>query len=304
MIIKKSKFVRIVLSLIILVLAIVLFLINNKIEQAYITSIRIGYNSSNVEGSISVCINEIIQKEEWISPDEEKSDQDYYLFFRHEKDDIESVLFRIIPLTSWTEEISISTICFYVDNEDECELLKNEMSEAIDISASSSCFIQNGSIVLKDFQTDGPIYLRIKHSTIEELKSCLKTYNEKNVLRQKKEVFYNFIKLVIILTVCLFWINIFYDRIIGFFKFLFTVKNDNNHYEWLYNIRGMAIMAVVVCHQQHFLHDAEWIQMISLYSVSTFIFCMGLTKGVVLKKNRLYKENYLKYIVHSFVNFL
>ncbi|AOZ93316.1 acyltransferase family protein [Paenibacillus crassostreae] len=55
-------------------------------------------------------------------------------------------------------------------------------------------------------------------------------------------------------------------------------------YNWLYQIRGMAIIAVVVCHQQGLLHSSEWIQLLTLYSVTIFIFCAGVTQAFSLKK--------------------
>lgn len=51
---------------------------------------------------------------------------------------------------------------------------------------------------------------------------------------------------------------------------------------WIYCIRGLAIIAVVVCHQQGILHGSEYIQLASLYSVTTLIFLMGLTKALSL----------------------
>lgn len=67
------------------------------------------------------------------------------------------------------------------------------------------------------------------------------------------------------------------------------IPNADNHlsdeyYQWIYVVRGLAIIAVVVCHQQYFLHSTEWLQMFSLYSVTSFIFCMGLTKWLSVSK--------------------
>lgn len=55
--------------------------------------------------------------------------------------------------------------------------------------------------------------------------------------------------------------------------------------DWIYQIRGLAIIAVVVCHQQYILHESETVQMLSLYSVTTLIFLLGITKAISLKKH-------------------
>lgn len=60
--------------------------------------------------------------------------------------------------------------------------------------------------------------------------------------------------------------------------------DSHDYYQWIYIVRGFAIIAVVVCHQQFFLHSTEWLQMFSLYSVTAFVFCMGLTKWISLEK--------------------
>ena len=52
---------------------------------------------------------------------------------------------------------------------------------------------------------------------------------------------------------------------------------------WIYQIRGLAIIAVVICHQQHLLHESEIIQLFSLYSVTTLIFLMGVTKSNIFE---------------------
>lgn len=60
---------------------------------------------------------------------------------------------------------------------------------------------------------------------------------------------------------------------------------DNGlHQAWIYQVRGLAIIAVVVCHQQYILHDSEYVQMLTLYSVTTLIFLMGYTSSLSYKK--------------------
>lgn len=54
---------------------------------------------------------------------------------------------------------------------------------------------------------------------------------------------------------------------------------------WIYQIRGLAIIAVVLCHQQGILHKTDILQMLSLYSVTTLIFLMGVTKAFSLKSH-------------------
>lgn len=54
---------------------------------------------------------------------------------------------------------------------------------------------------------------------------------------------------------------------------------------WIYQVRGLAIIAVVVCHQLGILHDTENIQLLTLYSVTTLVFLMGVTKALSLEKH-------------------
>lgn len=61
--------------------------------------------------------------------------------------------------------------------------------------------------------------------------------------------------------------------------------------KWIYQIRALAILAVVVCHQQSVLHNTEVVQAITLYSVTTLIFLMGLTKSYSLINARMKKYN-------------
>lgn len=58
----------------------------------------------------------------------------------------------------------------------------------------------------------------------------------------------------------------------------------NQKKKWIYQMRGMAILGVVVCHQQGFLHQSEWIQLFTLYSVSMLILCAGITRAYSLQK--------------------
>ena len=65
----------------------------------------------------------------------------------------------------------------------------------------------------------------------------------------------------------------------------------NNRIEWLDMIRGLCIIAVVVCHQQGILHTSEYIQFLTLYSVTGLIFAMGFTKGMSLTKHIINNAN-------------
>lgn len=49
-------------------------------------------------------------------------------------------------------------------------------------------------------------------------------------------------------------------------------------------LRGAAIIAVVVCHQQYILHTSENLQFISIYSVSALIALAGITRYISLSK--------------------
>lgn len=57
----------------------------------------------------------------------------------------------------------------------------------------------------------------------------------------------------------------------------------------IYEIRGIAVIAAVVSRQQWILHESEAVQLLSLYSVTTPIFLMGVTKALSLKSR--YGEN-------------
>lgn len=56
-------------------------------------------------------------------------------------------------------------------------------------------------------------------------------------------------------------------------------------------LRGAAIIAVVVCHQQYILHTSEYIQFISIYSVSALIALAGITRYISLSKKLSSKLN-------------
>ena len=71
---------------------------------------------------------------------------------------------------------------------------------------------------------------------------------------------------------CIIWAIILYfiwrTSLISLFHYsvknTFYKKNNlesdsRDHYQWIYVVRGFAIIAVVVCHQQFFLHDTEWL---------------------------------------------
>lgn len=53
---------------------------------------------------------------------------------------------------------------------------------------------------------------------------------------------------------------------------------------WIDVLRGLAVIAVVICHQQGLLHTSEYVQFFTLFSVTSLIFAMGITKGFSLKK--------------------
>ncbi|MBE5853085.1 MAG: hypothetical protein E7299_09120 [Lachnospiraceae bacterium] len=63
---------------------------------------------------------------------------------------------------------------------------------------------------------------------------------------------------------------------------------------WIYQIRGLAIIAVVVCHQQFVLHTSEAIQLLTLYSVTTLIFMMGVTASISLKNRGIILKTFLQ----------
>ncbi len=62
-------------------------------------------------------------------------------------------------------------------------------------------------------------------------------------------------------------------------------RSDNaGHQTWIYQVRGLAIIAVVICHQQYILHTSELVQLLTLYSVTTLVFLMGYTASLSYKK--------------------
>lgn len=76
----------------------------------------------------------------------------------------------------------------------------------------------------------------------------------------------------------------------------------NQKKEWIYQMRGMAILAVVVCHQQGFLHQSEWIQLFTLYSVSMLILCAGITRAYSLQKYKFSADisgGLMRYIIKA-----
>jgi len=74
--------------------------------------------------------------------------------------------------------------------------------------------------------------------------------------------------------------------------------------KWIYQIRAVAVIAVVICHQQGLLHSSELVQLLTLYSVSLFVLCMGITKAISLnnfnlKYNQIKNYTLTKYTVNS-----
>jgi hypothetical protein len=53
---------------------------------------------------------------------------------------------------------------------------------------------------------------------------------------------------------------------------------------WIYEIRGLAILGVVICHMQGRTHQSEWVQFLTIYSVPVFIFLMGYTRTISLNR--------------------
>lgn len=54
--------------------------------------------------------------------------------------------------------------------------------------------------------------------------------------------------------------------------------------KWIYFIRGLAIVAVVVEHHQGRVHESEWVQLLTLFCVTAFIFCAGTTQAMSIQK--------------------
>lgn len=62
------------------------------------------------------------------------------------------------------------------------------------------------------------------------------------------------------------------------------MNSTTNRVNWIDALRGLAIIAVVACHQQGILHSSEVVQYCTLYSVTILIFAMGITKGMALNR--------------------
>lgn len=75
------------------------------------------------------------------------------------------------------------------------------------------------------------------------------------------------------------------------------IGTQSKYVDWIYQIRGLAIVAVVICHQQGLLHTSEEIQCLTLYSVTTLIFLMGCTEALWLNKGQFAQGNILKKIL-------
>ena len=82
----------------------------------------------------------------------------------------------------------------------------------------------------------------------------------------------------------------------------------NERIVWLDLLRGVCIIAVVVCHQQGSLHSSEVVQYLTLYSVTGFIFAMGFTKGLSLQsyiqKESTRQTSFLAYSIKSMLKTL
>lgn len=72
------------------------------------------------------------------------------------------------------------------------------------------------------------------------------------------------------------------------------IETSSKYIDWIYQIRGLTIVAVVLCHQQGLLHTSEEIQCLTLYSVSTLIFLMGCTEALWLNKVQFAQGNILR----------
>ena len=77
-----------------------------------------------------------------------------------------------------------------------------------------------------------------------------------------------------------------------------------NKKNWIYQIRGLAIIAVVIWHQQGILHNTEVLQGFTLYSVTTLVFLMGVTKALSMKKNYASDSQCDKIFVYSLNTFI
>lgn len=72
--------------------------------------------------------------------------------------------------------------------------------------------------------------------------------------------------------------------------------------QWIYQIRGIAIIAAVVEHQMGVLHTSETIQLLTLFCVTTLIYLMGVTKSFSIEKAAVSGElsnGMLRYSIRS-----
>ena len=72
--------------------------------------------------------------------------------------------------------------------------------------------------------------------------------------------------------------------------------------QWIYQIRGLAIIAVVTEHQMGSTHHSETIQLFTLFCVTTLVYLMGVTKALSLKERiqkDIFSDGILRYSIKS-----
>lgn len=231
------------------------------------------------------CLNEVITQEEWSSA-ELVGGENKILLPINDKVTVESMLWRFLP-QSEESVIHIYSVRLLCKEESILEYEDADLVEFFRLNSYSNMGVNiHGNEVELVVGTEGDSALcRFSQNEIDKIKNAVDAYKKENLLSKKQNVLVSFVQKTIVILVLTFWLVFFFDKLVVIFKVGKNPhKKDISHYEWIYMIRGMAIIAVVVCHQLHFLHYTEYLQMFSLYSVTTFIFCMGVTKWLSLEK--------------------
>lgn len=267
-----------------------------------IDSIEIKCNWNGSDTWIASCLNEIILQEDWSSVELICGENEIRLPINN-KVTIESMLWRLHPQSEETK-IQIHAVRLLCEQDSILEYVDDDL-----ISLFESNNYSNMTIDISDNEvqlligTEGDsAYCRFSQREIDKIKNAVDAYQKENLAAKRQNVIVRCLQYTIVILVMTFWLIFFSDQLAGiFFGTKRIVQKNAMHYEWIYMIRGMAIIAVVVCHQLHFLHDTEYLQMFSMYSVTTFIFCMGVTKWLSLKKAHEADQvfSYWKYVWKS-----
>lgn len=277
--------------------------------------IGVEYTLENGSLPIAVCLNEIIQQEEWTGAEFKTGEENEEDIEIAEHDSFESITFRFIHNDKTNPAIIFRAIRFKSKDETVCEFKGKEM-ERLFANAENYNFkyeyddeSEEMKLQMKDW--DEVMYCRINEQDIDRINNQYLDWKDKKLSEIETQMQLRNVQITILISVVLFWLIVL-GKSIGLpvkkcFLSFFTYgsSNEKMHYDWIYLMRGMAIIGVVVCHQLHYLHDTEYIQMFSLYSVPIFVLCMGITKALSINTFiNTNERNWLRYTVRSLKSIL